>query len=112
MSPTPMNTRGSITLGDLWSRVTMLEVACHRCDRHGRLSLARLIAQHGEGMGLPDLRHILAGDCPDVRAAAFHERCAVHFPTAGSVPIARAGLNPMPAVQLEQKFIAWRCWPN
>ena len=39
----------------------MLEVACHRCDRHGRFSLARLIAEHGEGMGPPDLRDVLAG---------------------------------------------------
>lgn len=59
----------------------MLEIACHRCDRHGgRLSLTRLIAEHGEGMGLPDLRDVLAGDCPHSRAAAMQEHCAVHFP--------------------------------
>jgi hypothetical protein len=28
-------------------------------------------------MGLPDLRDILAGDCPRARSAAIHERCAV-----------------------------------
>jgi len=58
----------------------MLEIACHRCDRHDRLSLARLIAEHGESMGLPDLRDTLAGDCPRACSAAMHERCAVYFP--------------------------------
>ena len=58
----------------------MLEIACQRCDRHGRLSLARLVAEHGEGMGLPDLRDVLAGDCPHAHAGAYHKRCAVYFP--------------------------------
>jgi hypothetical protein len=30
-----MSDRGSITLGDLQGRLTMLEIACHRCDLHG-----------------------------------------------------------------------------
>jgi hypothetical protein len=28
-----MNTRGSIAVGDLVGKVTMLEIACSRCDR-------------------------------------------------------------------------------
>lgn len=47
----------------------ILEVACHRCDRHGRLSLVRLIAEHGEGTALSDLREVLAGDCVGVKQA-------------------------------------------
>ena len=35
-----------ITLGDMAAKgMTMLEVACRRCDRQGRLSIARLIAE-------------------------------------------------------------------
>ena len=42
-----MSSRGSITLGELQGKLTMLEIACHRCDRRGRLSLERLIDVHG-----------------------------------------------------------------
>jgi hypothetical protein len=34
----------------------------------------------GAGVGLPDLREILAGDCPKARSTALHERCDVHYP--------------------------------
>ena len=58
-----MSNRGSssITLGDLQGKLTMLEVACHRCERRGRVSLARLIEEHGADKGLPDLWESLAG---------------------------------------------------
>ena len=42
--------------------------------------VAKLIAQHGADMRLPDLREILVGDCPRLRAASFNDRCAVHYP--------------------------------
>jgi hypothetical protein len=42
----------------------MLEVACARCDRHGRLRLDKLIAEHGPEMPLPELGVLRAGDCP------------------------------------------------
>jgi hypothetical protein len=32
-----------------------LEVRCHRCDRYGRLRLAKLIAEHGADMLGPEL---------------------------------------------------------
>jgi len=44
-----------VTLGDLAGRIAMLEVACRRCDRRGRLQLVKLIEQHGD-MRLPELR--------------------------------------------------------
>jgi hypothetical protein len=50
-----MNTRGSITLGDLVGKVTMVEIACSKCDRRGLLRLDRLIEEHGAGIGLPVL---------------------------------------------------------
>jgi hypothetical protein len=75
-----MSTLGSITLGELRGKLDMLEVACHRCDRRGRLSLERLIAEHGADTGLPELWGTLAGDCPRAQATAIHDRCATHFP--------------------------------
>ena len=48
-----------ITLGDMADKgMTMLEVACRHCDRRGRLSIARLITEHGrEGYGDPPPDH-------------------------------------------------------
>ena len=56
----------------------MLDVRA--CDRLGGLSVAKLIVEHGADMRLPDLREILAGDCPRLRVASFNDRCAVHYP--------------------------------
>lgn len=38
----------------------MVELACEKCGRRGRLSKARLIEEHGPDIALPDLRTILA----------------------------------------------------
>jgi hypothetical protein len=38
----------------------MVHIACPKCGRSGRLSKARLIAEHGAAIPLPDLRHVLA----------------------------------------------------
>ncbi len=74
--------RGVISLGDMADKgMTMLEVACRKCPRRGRLSIARLIAEHGrEGYG--DLRQIIAHDCPRMREpqASIYELCGVMFP--------------------------------
>src|ERR671939_1020302 len=75
-----MSNRGSITLGELEGKLTMLEVACHRCDRRGRVSLARLIDEHGADTGLPDLWESLAGDCPNARTTVLNSRCAIYYP--------------------------------
>ena len=75
--------RGSVTLGDLAGRVAMLEVACSRCTRHGRLQVDRLFAQYGD-MELPELGHILAGDCRKAVAVSISDRCDIFFPKLGS----------------------------
>ena len=49
-----MSNRGSITLGELVSKLIMLEINSHRCERHGRVSLARLIKEHGANMWCPE----------------------------------------------------------
>jgi hypothetical protein len=70
----------AVTLGDLAGKITMLEIACRRCERRGRLRIAQLIAQHGADIRLPELRYILAADCPRVVADRVYDRCGVHYP--------------------------------
>jgi hypothetical protein len=70
---------GALSLGQLAERLTHLEVRCRQCDRRGRLRLDRLIAEHGADFLVPELRHLLAGDCPN-RDASLYDRCNVYFP--------------------------------
>lgn len=64
---------GVITLGEMRAKgMTMLEVACRRCERRGRLRIERLIAGHGTGV-LPIVRECRIRQCR-------YERCGVHFP--------------------------------
>ena len=75
-----MSNRGSITLGEIVGKLDLLEIKCHRCERHGRVSLARLIEEHGADTGLPDLWTSLAGDCQHARSTALNNRCAIYYP--------------------------------
>ena len=54
-----MSNSGAVTLGDV---------------------AGKLIVEHGADMRLPDLRAILAGDCPRARSASVVDRCGVHYP--------------------------------
>jgi hypothetical protein len=60
--------------------MTWLEVRCGRCDRHGSLSLSRLIAQQGRGAAVPDVPRALVGDCPKREAFNLHDRCDPFVP--------------------------------
>ena len=41
----------------------MVEIECAKCGRHGRLRTARLLAEHGPDIKLPDLLREIA-QCP------------------------------------------------
>jgi hypothetical protein len=71
---------GFLILGDIASRTATLAVACNRCDRRGRLSIDRLLAEHGQGLPIPELRRIVAADCPKMQAGQVHDVCGAHFP--------------------------------
>jgi hypothetical protein len=80
---------GALTLSAIASLATHLDVACSCCERRGRLSIARLIRDHGAAAGLPSLRRAIAADCRKMIVDKFHDLCGVHFPglsalTAGS----------------------------
>ena len=55
-----MTVRQAVTLGDLVARLERLEVRCTRCPRHGRVKLAKLIAEYGVDLPMPDLAVRLA----------------------------------------------------
>jgi len=54
-----------IPLGAVADRgAAMLEIRCSRCDRHGRLSVKRLLAEWGLDASLRDIMHEQTGSCP------------------------------------------------
>jgi hypothetical protein len=55
-----------ITLGEVAERIEIIENRCERCDRHGRLSVARLLAEHGPNVDFGAVMRLLIGDCPDL----------------------------------------------
>ena len=69
-----------IRLGEVASRLSSLDAACNRCDRRGRLNTARLVAEHGPALPVPQLRHLIAADCPRMQADQMRDPCGVHFP--------------------------------
>jgi hypothetical protein len=75
---------GSLTLADY--PVPVVNLACARCARRGRLKRERLIEAHGADMPLPDLRHILAS-CE--HHSRMGEACGVYF-----VDLAEPGTRP------------------
>jgi hypothetical protein len=46
----------------------IIEESTRPCERRGRLRVSRLIEQYGADMRLPELRYLLAADCPRVVA--------------------------------------------
>ena len=71
---------GYITLGDLARFRTAIIAACNRCERRGRLSVTRLVAVHGPHLPVPELRQIVAKNCPRMIEGKISDPCGVHFP--------------------------------
>ena len=64
----------------------MIEVLCQRCDRRGRISTAKLMAEHGADAGMPTVLSALAGDCPKRTAHAIQDRCNIYSPDLLTLP--------------------------
>ena len=73
------------TLAQVAEHLSMLEVGCRKCERYGRLSIARLIAEHGAGQGLNGLLGMLSADCPRNTAHSIYDRCGAYYPQLGSI---------------------------
>ena len=69
-----------ITLGKAARHAATLTLACDRCGRRGRLSVARLLAEWGEHMALADIIDAITASCPQRKARGPYEQCAVHWP--------------------------------
>ena len=69
-----------ITLGQAARHVATLTLACNRCGRRGRLSVARLLAVWGEHMALADISDHITASCPARKAHSIYERCDAHWP--------------------------------
>jgi hypothetical protein len=73
--------RDVITLGDVAERgAEMIEIRCGRCDRTGRLSVARLLAEHGPGAAMGHVMHALVGGCPNKESGQVQQRCDPYCP--------------------------------
>jgi hypothetical protein len=69
------------SLGDIAERgATMLEIRCGRCDRHGRLSVARLLSEHGPNAEFGAIMRGLTGDCPRHNEQQIQSRCDPYCP--------------------------------
>jgi hypothetical protein len=55
-------------------------MACSRCDRRGRHSLAKLIAKYGSDKSGVELLRELSADCPQRESTSWYERCDPHCP--------------------------------
>ena len=75
-----MSSGGSLTIGDVASRVAVLVVACSRCNRAGRYQLDYLAKQHGPDFTIPSLLGLLSTDCPKRASASAYDLCGVHCP--------------------------------
>ena len=71
---------GFVTLGQIAGRLAVLDVACNRCDRRGRLRIDSLVTEHGPALPIPELRRTVAADCAKMQAGHMHDVCGVHFP--------------------------------
>lgn len=83
----------AVKLGDLRRQgVRKLIVNRNRadCRRYGGLSIARLIAERGADIGLPDLGLRVGDDCERRKSPFEFERCRAIFKYAG-MPVADNG---------------------
>jgi hypothetical protein len=69
---------GAILIGDVVGKIRMLEIVCTRCPRRGRMSIARLLAEHGPDYPIYRVWENVNADCPHRDSASIYERCRVH----------------------------------
>jgi hypothetical protein len=74
-------TTRTYTLGEIATRIEILEV---RCDRAGRYVTARLVAEHGPDADSAAWVRGLVADCPK-HEGNWYERCDPHSPALAKV---------------------------
>ncbi len=71
---TPTTGPGVVLLGQVARRLPVIDVACSRCDRLGRLFTARLVADHDAYMPVPELLRPLSTDRPQAHCRPVARR--------------------------------------
>jgi hypothetical protein len=71
-----------IALADIIGRVDFLELACGRCERRGRLSIARLAREYAPETPVAIIMRAQIGDCPKQAARQERKRCDPYSPLA------------------------------
>jgi hypothetical protein len=88
-----MKKPGSVSLAEVASRTTHIELACTRCDRRGRYRLDGLIQRFGPDFGMTALPGELV-DCPNRKVVNPSKRCDVLFPGLLEIMRGEAGDEP------------------
>jgi hypothetical protein len=70
-----------IMLSDLIGRADFLELRCGRCERSGRLSVARLAREYSPDTSLATIMRAQIGDCPKKTERRIEARCDPYSPT-------------------------------
>ena len=80
-----MPTHGAILLGEVARHLSAVNVACNLCPRQGKVSIIRLMQEHGPDMPVPDILRLLSHNCPRRLAARMNEPCGVHLPELSDI---------------------------
>ncbi len=75
-----MPKNGAFILADVAAAgVIQMDVVCLKCLRRGRVSVARLMVEHGPDMPLPGLPKLIAAGCPRVARDAIYDQCGARL---------------------------------
>ena len=72
--------RTFLTFGDIAGKLHILRIECTRCQRKGRYTVAKLVAQYGRSGNMSKWVSDLRADCPKRNAPQLHERCNLICP--------------------------------
>ena len=76
--PSEMGAGNSV--GEIAARMRMLDIACWRCSRRGRLSMARMLRDLGAQAPIWTVWATLNADCPHRESVDVFRRCQVRAP--------------------------------
>jgi hypothetical protein len=72
-------------LGDVAQHLASVDIACNFCERRGKVSIARLMREHGQEKPIPTILRMLSADCPRRLAGRIAEPCGAHLPELSDV---------------------------
>lgn len=87
---------GSISLGQVAARVAMLDVACSRCERRGRLRLADWLGKLGPDFPMTELGAEVGADCVRRQETGPNNRCDVYYPKLTEIIYGESAPSPSP----------------